>query len=64
MPSTKSKKQDKSKFLEISCPKCRNRQVIFGKSVSLVKCLKCNYLLLKTSGGKSKIRAHIKNIIE
>jgi len=56
--------QNKGKFLEISCPRCNNKQVVFGKSVSLVKCTKCNYLLLKTNGGKSKIRAVVKNIIK
>lgn len=58
---TKAKKA--SKFLKIACPRCRNKQIIFGKSTSLVKCKNCNYLLLKAGGGKAKIRAHIKEVI-
>lgn len=56
-------KNKKSKFLEIACPRCHNNQVIFGKAVSLVKCTKCNYLLLKTNGGKAKIRAPVKEVL-
>lgn len=54
---------NKGKFLRISCPRCRNSQITFGKSSSKVKCLKCNYLLLKTLGGKAKIRAPINEIL-
>ncbi len=56
-------KTNKSKFLRISCPRCRKKKTVFGKSASLVKCENCNYLLLKTSGGKSKIRAPVREII-
>ena len=52
-----------SKFLRISCPRCRTKQVIFGKSSVKVKCRKCNYLLLKTLGGKVKIRARVNEIL-
>ena len=56
-------KKDKSKFLEISCPRCGKRKTVFGKSATHVKCDNCNYLLLKTKGGKSKIRAPIKEFL-
>jgi len=52
-----------SKFLEICCPRCRNKKTVFGKSSSSVKCNTCNYLLLKTKGGKAKIRARIRKIL-
>jgi len=52
----------KSKFLKIACPRCRTKQVIFGKSSIKVKCQKCNYLLVKTRGGKAKIRAPVREI--
>lgn len=56
-------KTNKSKFLRVNCPRCRKQKVIFGKAATQVKCDSCNYLLLKTKGGKSKIRAKIKEII-
>jgi ribosomal protein S27E len=46
-------KTNKSKFLKISCPRCKKKKTVLGKSASLVK----------TSGGKSKIRAPVKEII-
>jgi len=58
-----AKNDEKGKFLKISCPRCRHRQIIFGKSSIKVKCGGCNYLLLKTGGGKAKVRAPIKEIL-
>ncbi len=56
-------KTTKSKFLKITCPRCKKNKTVFGKSSTIVKCEKCNYLLLETKGGKSKIRAHIKEVL-
>ncbi|HLF54063.1 MAG TPA: 30S ribosomal protein S27e [Candidatus Nanoarchaeia archaeon] len=56
-------KISKSKFLKIACPRCKKNQTVFGKSSTSVKCSNCNYLLLKTKGGKSQIRARIKEIL-
>ncbi|MEM4259152.1 MAG: 30S ribosomal protein S27e [Candidatus Pacearchaeota archaeon] len=56
-------KTQKSKFLKIICPRCRSHKTVFGKSSTLVKCDNCNYLLLETKGGKSKIRAPVKEVI-
>jgi len=53
----------KSKFLRIRCPRCRSHKIIFGKATTKVKCEKCNYLLLKTGGGKSKVRAPVKEVL-
>jgi len=53
----------KSKFLKISCPRCKKQRTIFGKCSTLVKCDNCNYLLLETKGGKSKIRAPIREVL-
>ncbi len=50
------------KFLKIVCPRCSSNQIVFGKAASLIKCKNCNRLLMKTTGGKSRIRAHIKQI--
>jgi len=56
-------KQIKSKFLKISCPRCHNLQIIFGKATSLTKCDKCDKLLINTTGGKAKIKARVIQII-
>jgi ribosomal protein S27E len=56
-------KQEKSKFLKILCPRCKKQKTVFGKSSTAVKCENCNYLLLKTGGGKSKIRAQVKEVL-
>ena len=52
-----------SKFLKVSCPRCKKQVVIFGKSSTKVKCTGCNKLLLKTQGGKAKIMAEIKKVL-
>jgi small subunit ribosomal protein S27e len=57
-------KKTKSRFLRVICPRCKKNKTIFGKSSTLVKCENCNYLLLETKGGKSKIRAPIKEVIQ
>jgi len=56
-------KQSKSKFLRVVCPRCKKNKTIFGKSSTLVKCENCNYLLLETKGGKSRIRAPIREVM-
>ncbi len=48
---------ERSKFLKVTCPRCKHVQIVFGKSTSQVKCTECNYLLAKPTGGKPKIRA-------
>jgi len=53
-----------TKFLKIACPRCKNKQIIFGKSSLKIKCNKCNKLLVKTTGGKTKIRAKVLGVFE
>ena len=60
---TKPYKIAKGKFLKVVCPRCKTCKTIFGKATSKVKCDGCNYLLLMTGGGKSKIRALVKEVL-
>lgn len=53
-----------SKFIKIRCPKCKNEQITFGKSASVVKCLVCGKTLVEPSGGKSKVKARILEVLE
>ena len=56
-------KEPASKFIKIRCPKCKNEQITFGKSSNDVKCLVCSKILVNPSGGKSKIRARILEVL-
>ncbi len=53
-----------SKFIKVRCPKCKNEQIMFGKSSSKVECLVCGKVLAEPTGGKSKIRARILEVLE
>ncbi len=53
-----------SKFIKIRCPKCKNEQITFGKSSSKVSCLVCGKMLIEPTGGKSKIKARILEVLE
>lgn len=53
-----------SKFIKVRCSKCKNEQVIFGKSSSTTKCLVCETILSEPTGGKSKISARILEVLE
>lgn len=52
-----------SKFLEIACPRCQTKRIIFGKASLRIKCEKCNYLLTKNKGGKVKVRAKVEKVL-
>jgi len=57
-------KEPKSKFIKVRCPKCKNEQIIFGKSSSTVKCLVCGKVLAEPMGGKAKIKSRILEVLE
>jgi len=56
--------ETKSKFIKLRCNKCKNEQIVFGKSSSYVKCLVCGESLLEPTGGKSKIKARVLEVLE
>ena len=57
-------KEPTSKFVKLRCPKCKNEQIVFGKVSTDVKCLVCGRVLAEPTGGKSKIKARILEILE
>ncbi len=57
-------KETKSKFIKIRCPKCKNEQIMFGKSSMQVKCLVCGKILAEPTGGKSKVKARVLEVLE
>ena len=58
------KREPTSKFIKVRCPKCKNEQVIFGKSASEVKCLVCEQLIAQPTGGKTRIKARVLEVLE
>lgn len=54
----------KSKFLKVTCSKCKNEQVIFNKASTYVKCLVCGEELAEPNGGKAKIKAKVLHTFE
>jgi len=57
-------KEPISKFVKIRCPKCKNEQIIFGKAATSVKCLVCDKSLAESTGGKTRIKARILEVLE
>jgi small subunit ribosomal protein S27e len=57
-------KEPTSKFIKIRCPKCKNEQIMFGKASREVKCLVCGKVLAQPSGGKSKVKSRILEVLE
>ncbi len=57
-------KEPTSRFIKLRCPKCKNEQIMFGKTATKVRCLVCDKLLAIPTGGKAKIKAQILEILE
>ncbi|MEM4638128.1 MAG: 30S ribosomal protein S27e [Candidatus Woesearchaeota archaeon] len=57
-------KETTSRFIKVRCPKCKNEQIIFGKSASKVLCLVCGRVIASPTGGKAKIKARILEVLE
>ncbi|MCD6478082.1 MAG: 30S ribosomal protein S27e [Candidatus Aenigmarchaeota archaeon] len=53
------KLEPRSKFILVKCTKCKNEQIIFSNSSSVVKCLVCGSVLAEPTGGMADIKAKI-----
>ena len=53
-----------SKFVKIRCPNCKNEQIMFGKASSTVNCLVCSKVLAEPTGGKSRVKARVLEVLE
>lgn len=49
----------RSKFLEVRCIHCQNIQIIFSHPATQVKCLVCDSVLAKPTGGKAQLSAQL-----
>lgn len=52
-----------SRFIKVRCNQCKNEQIIFGKIASNVNCLVCNTSLAEPTGGKSRIKAKVLEVL-
>lgn len=57
-------KETTSKFVKVRCPKCKNEQIIFGKISTEVTCLVCGKPLAEATGGKSRLKARVLEVLE
>ena len=53
----------KSKFLLVVCKKCKNKQIVFSKTSTVVRCQKCNEELAIPTGGEAKINARVIKVL-
>ena len=53
-----------SKFVKVRCVKCKNEQVVFGKAANTVKCLVCEEVLAKSTGGKAEFVARVLEVLD
>ena len=53
-----------SKFIKVRCPKCKNEQIAFGKTSTIINCLVCGKTLAEPTGGKSRVKARILEVLE
>ena len=60
----KAPRETSSKFIKLRCPKCKNEQIMFGKSSSRVNCLVCSKVLAEPTGGKSKVKARVLEVLD
>lgn len=60
----RSIKEPSSKFVKVRCPKCKNEQIIFGKCSTEINCLVCAKNLAEPSGGKTRVKARILEVLE
>ncbi|MBR9676003.1 30S ribosomal protein S27e [Candidatus Woesearchaeota archaeon] len=59
-----SVKEPTSKFIKVRCSKCKNEQIIFGKTSNEAKCLVCDKKIAEPTGGKTRVRARVLEVLE
>ncbi|MCK5309453.1 MAG: 30S ribosomal protein S27e [Thermoplasmata archaeon] len=53
-----------AKFVEVKCPDCSNKQIMFVKAATRVSCQACGSTLATPSGGKAAIKGEIVEVVE
>lgn len=58
------KQKVEGNFIEVACPDCSNKQIIFGKCATRVSCQACGSTLAVPTGGKGDIKGEIVGVVE
>lgn len=53
-----------ARFVEVKCPDCGNKQIVFIKAATRVPCQACGSTLATPTGGKSIIKGEIVEVVE
>lgn len=53
-----------ARFIEVKCPDCNNKQILFIKCATKVQCQACGSTLAKPTGGKADIKGEIVGVVE
>ena len=53
-----------SRFVKVKCGKCGNEQAVFERSSMIINCNVCDEVLAEPSGGKTKIKAEVTQVLE
>jgi len=57
-------RESDSKFIKIRCPKCKNEQILYGKASTIVLCLVCGKDLAEPTGGRTRVKARVLEVLE
>lgn len=57
-------KSVKGDFVEIKCPDCSNKQILFVKCATVVPCQACGSTLATPTGGKAIIKGEVVGVVE
>ena len=60
----KSSETKAAKFVEVKCPDCNNKQIIFVKCATTVQCQACGSTLARPTGGKAEIKGETVEVVE
>lgn len=60
----KNLKETCAKFIKLRCPKCKNEQIVFGKASMIANCLVCSKTLAEPTGGKTRVKARVLEVLE
>jgi len=52
-----------SRFLRVMCRSCRNDQIVFNKTATVVKCQKCGEEIALPTGGEALISGKVLEVL-
>lgn len=57
-------RESTSKFIKVRCSKCKNEQILFGKASTTINCLVCGKDVAEPSGGRTRVKARVLEVLE